>query len=147
MGLARSVVARLRQYVGDRRHSNRQRVRLPFTILFGGPARGVRGSSPRPVTLEGHTLDMSAGGLALIVPAIRVGEHHLVGEGPSFKLRLELAEGPLEMRVATVRYESLDEQATESGFIVGVKIVEMEEADRRTYSEYVSKLMNQSAAK
>lgn len=146
MGLARAVVSRLRQYVGDRRHSNRQRVRLPFTILFGGPARAVKGTH-RAVTLEGHTLDVSAGGLALIVPAIRVGEHHLVGEGPHFKLRLELAEGPIEMKVATVRYESLDEGANETGFIVGVKIVEMEEAERRRYSEYISKLTNQSLAK
>ncbi|HKO96061.1 MAG TPA: PilZ domain-containing protein [Pyrinomonadaceae bacterium] len=146
MGLARSIVSRLRRYAGERRHSNRQNIQLPFSILFGGPTKSVRGNQ-KVHTLEGHTLNISAGGLALIVPAIRVGEHHLVGESRGFSLRLELPEGPVNMKVATVRYESLDEHPTEQGFLVGVKIVEIEEADRRTFTEFVSKSIAQSALK
>ncbi len=143
MELTRSIVSRLRRYVGDRRHSNRQQVRLAFSILFGGPGKSVRGNQ-KFLSLEGHTLDVSAGGLALIVPAIRVGEHHLGGESRGFKIRLELPDGSVEMRVATVRYESLDEHPTEVGFLIGCKIVEMEEADRRRFSEYLSSLIPQT---
>ena len=139
MELTRSIVSRLRQYVGDRRRSSRQAVRLSFSILFGGPSRSVKGNQ-KFLSLEGHTQDVSAGGLALIVPAIRVGENHLVGESRGFKIRLELPDGSVEMKVVTVRYESLDEHPTESGFLIGAKIVEMEEADRRKFSEYLAGL-------
>ena len=139
MELTRSIVSRLRRYLGDRRHSNRHKVRLTFSILFGGPNKSVKGNQ-KFLSLEGHTLDVSAGGLALIVPAIRVGEHHLVGESRGFKIRLELPDGPVEMKVVTIRYESLDEHPTERGFLVGVRIVEMEDSDRRKFSEYLSAL-------
>ena len=46
----------------------------------------------------------------------------------------------MEMKVLTVRYESLDEHPTENGFLIGAKIVEMEEADRRKFSEYLAGL-------
>ena len=139
MELTRSMVSRLRRYLGDRRHSNRHKVRLTFSILFGGPSKSVKGNQ-KFLSLEGHTLDVSAGGLALIVPAIRVGEHHLVGESRGFKIRLELPGGTVEMKVVTIRYESLDEHPSERGFLVGVKIVEMEEADRRRFLDYLSTL-------
>ena len=146
MELARSLVARVRQYVGDRRHSNRQSVQLPLSIFMAGPAKNLDGSA-RVLSLKGRTLDISAGGLALIVPAIRVGEHHLIGESRGFKLRLDLPAGPVEMSVAPIRYESLADHKTESGFLIGVKIVDMPADDRQKYSDYFLTLKAQSGIK
>jgi hypothetical protein len=134
------MVSRLRQFVGDRRHSRRHKVRLPFTIFVSGGAKSLNGTRRRS-SLDGHTSDLSESGLALIVPSIRLGEHHLIGENRNFTVRLELPTGPIEMQVAPVRYEALDETRSETGFLVGVKIVWMADTDRPKFEKYVSDLL------
>lgn len=138
---ARTVVSRLRKFVGDRREVKRHRVRLAFNISIASPAKNLKGSR-RTISMDGHTLDLSANGMALIVPAITLGEHHLVGENRSLHVQLELPPGPLEMEVAPVRYERLEEQASETGYLIAVKIIGMLESDRARYREYVSTLLH-----
>jgi hypothetical protein len=82
--------------------------------------------------------------MSLIVPAIRIGEYHLVGENRGFGLKLELPDSQIEMQVAPVRYESLEEHKTETGFLIGAKIVDMSDTDRDTFAKYVSGLVDQS---
>jgi len=141
MELTRAIVSRLRRYMGNRRHSTRKKVRLPLSIVLAGPAKSVNGSR-QTRSLEGHTLDISPNGMALIVPAIRIGEHHLVGENRGFGLKLQLPVGEVEMEVAPVRYESLEDHQTETGFLIGVKIVDMPDTDRAMFAQYVSGLIN-----
>ena len=100
MELARSIVARVRQYVGDRRQSKRRKVCLSFSVSIA-PARNLNGSS-HIRSLEGHTLDISPDGISLVVPAIRIGEHHLVGENRGLNLKLELPDGLIAMSVIPV---------------------------------------------
>ena len=95
----------------------------------------VRAGLPK---LDGHTLDVSATGLALIVPAIRIGEHYLAGADRKLHVKLELPSGPVEMKVATVRYESLED---ESGYLIGARILEMSDTDRASFEKYVAKMM------
>ena len=135
----RSVVSRLRQYMGDRRHSARYSVRLKFCLSLASPARMLNGNR-RISTVEGHTLDIAESGLALIVPAITLGEHHLVGENRSLQVKLELPTGPVEMQVTPVRYERLDEHKTETGYLIAVKILTMSDADRASFNDYVKTL-------
>jgi c-di-GMP-binding flagellar brake protein YcgR len=133
----RALVSRVRQFVGDRRHSKRHTVRLPFTVSMASPAKNLNGA--RAVKdLRGHTLDLSDSGIALIVPAITLGEHHLVGENRTLDVKLELPGGPVEMQVTPVRYESLDEHETETGYLIGAKIATMSEADRARFSQYLA---------
>lgn len=79
--------------------------------------------------------------MALIVPAIRLGEHHLVGENRSFNVKLEMPVGPIEMQVAPVRYETLEEHESETGYLIGVKIIDMRKEDRARFAKYVSTLL------
>ena len=137
---ARTIVSRLRKFVGDRRRTRRQRVRLALSISIASPAKSLTGSR-RTVSMDGHTYDLSANGVAFIVPAITLGEHHLVGENRSLKVQLELPSGPVEMQVLPVRYERLDEHKSETGYLIAVKIVGMLEVDRAKYGEYVSTLL------
>ncbi len=137
----RAIVSRLRQYVSDRRHSKRQDVRLPFRLSLASPAKSANGTR-RIISMEGHTLDLSATGLALVVPAITLGEHHLVGENRSLSVKLESPVGPIELQVTPVRYERLEEHETETGYLIGVKIVGMPDADRAKFVEYVSSLFH-----
>jgi len=137
--LARSLVSQLRRFVGDRRRAKRQNVRLAFTLSLVGPATKLNGSR-QSAALRGHTLDVSIDGLALIVPSILLGEHHLVGENRKLNVKLELAQGTVEMKVVPIRYESLEEHETETGYLIGAKIVDMSETDREQFTHFVNAL-------
>lgn len=143
--LPRRIVSRLRRFIGDRRHHRRVRTRLRFTLSLSDLRTSSNGARRLP-TLNGHTLDISATGLALIVPAIRIGEHYLAGSDRRLHLKLELPNGPVEMKVASVRYESLDESQEETGYLIGARIIEMADADRASFDQYVAKVLSQPNA-
>jgi hypothetical protein len=136
----RAIVSRLRQYVGDRRRSTRCNVRLAFSLSLVSPTKNLNGTS-RTSNMVGHTLDLSAHGLALIVPAITLGDHHLVAENRSVSLKLELPGRLVRMQVTPVRYERLEEQGTDTGYLIGVKITGMPDEDRARFAEYVESLL------
>jgi len=89
--------------------------------------------------LDGYTLDISITGLALVVPAIRIGEHYLAGADRELHVKLELPSGPVEMKVVTVRYEDLEDG---SGYLIGARIREISDADRASFEKYVAKVMS-----
>jgi len=88
-------------------------------------------------------LDVSVTGLALIVPAIRIGEHYLAGADRKLHVKLELPSGPVEMMVVTVRYENLEDG---SGYLIGARIHEISDADRTSFEKYVTKATNHQEA-
>ena len=135
----RTIVSRLRQYLGNRRHSKRQCVRLDFSLSLAPVTKSLNGTR-RISSMDGHTLDLGANGLALIVPQITLGEHHLVGENRFLNLKLQLPGGPVELQAAPVRYERLEEHESETGYLIAVKIVDMPDDDRARFSEYVASL-------
>jgi hypothetical protein len=137
--LARSLVSHLRRFVGDRRRAKRQRARLAFTLSLASAAIKLNGDR-QSAALKGHTLDVSTDGIALIVPSILLGEHHLIGENRKLSVTLELTAGMIEMKVVPIRYESLEEHPTETGYLIGAKIVEMNETDRERFTQYVAGL-------
>lgn len=135
--LPRRIVSQLRRFIGNRRGSRRVRTRLSFTLSLTDPRVNSNGARKLP-KLDGHTLDVSATGLALIVPAIRIGEHYLAGSDRKLHVKLELPSGPVEMKVASVRYEGLED---ESGYLIGSRILEMSDADRASFDKYVAKVL------
>ncbi|HEX6719741.1 MAG TPA: PilZ domain-containing protein [Pyrinomonadaceae bacterium] len=135
--LPRRIVSQLRRFIGNRRRSRRVRARLSFTLSLSDQRVSSNGSRRLP-TLDGHTLDVSVTGLALIVPAIRIGEHYLAGADRKLHVKLELPSGPIEMKVVTVRYENLEDG---SGYLIGARILEMSDTDRATFQKYVANVM------
>jgi len=142
--LPRRIVSQLRRFIGNRRRFKRVRAHLTFTLSLSDPRVNSNGARRLP-TLNGHTFDLSTSGLALIVPAIRIGEHYLAGSDRRLYLKLQLPNGAVEMKVATVRYESLDESQDESGYLIGARIIEMSDADRASFNTYVNKLLSGSS--
>src|SRR5215217_3107184 len=132
--LPRRIVSQLRRFIGNRRRDRRVRVRLSFTLSLSDPRVKSNGARRLP-TLAGYTLDVSTTGLALIVPAIRIGEHYLAGADRKLHVRLELPSGPVEMKVVTVRYENLED---DSGYLIGARILEMSESDRVSFDNYAA---------
>ena len=135
--LPRRIVSHLRRFIGNRRRHRRVQVRLTFTLSLSDPRVNSNGARRLP-SLNGHTLDISNTGLALIVPAIRIGEHYLAGADRRLHVKLELPSGPVEMKVASVRYESLED---ESGYLIGARILEMSDTDRVSFEKYVAKVL------
>jgi hypothetical protein len=80
-------------------------------------------------------LDVSTTGLALVVPAIRIGEHYLAGADRKLHVKLELPSGPVEIKVAAVRYESLED---DTGYLIGARILELSDTDRVSFEKYVA---------
>jgi len=135
--LPRRIVSQLRRFIGNRRRSKRVRARLGFTLSLSDPRIGSNGSRRLP-TLDGYTLDVSVTGVALIVPAIRIGEHYLAGGDRKLHIKLELPSGPIEMKVASVRYESLED---DTGYLIGARIVEINDSDRKSFERYVANVV------
>jgi PilZ domain-containing protein len=136
--LPRRIVSHLRRFIGNRRRSKRVRARLSFTLSLSDPRVGTNGSRRLP-TLDGYTMDVSITGLALVVPAIRIGEHYLAGADRKLHVKLALPSGPVEMKVVTVRYENLED---DSGYLIGARILEISDADRASFEKYVAKAMS-----
>ena len=113
-------------------------MRLSFTLSLSDPRVSSNGGRRLP-KLNGHTLDISATGLALVVSAIRIGEHYLAGTDHKLHIKLELPSGPVEMMVATVRYESLED---EGGYLIGARILEISDTDRVSFEKYVATQMS-----
>lgn len=137
--LTRTILGRLRNFIRDRRRAERLQVSLPFTISLVDER-----SSRRPQATDGHTLDISNSGLALVLSVIRIGDRYLAGENPRLRIKLELPVGPVEIQATSVRYERLDEENSETGYLIGVSITEMSESDRARYDEYISSLLKRT---
>lgn len=135
--LPRRMAAQLRRLVGNRRMARRVRARLDFTLSIEDP-RVSRNGSRRVPPLNGHTLDVSTTGLGLIVPAIRIGGHYLAGTDRRLFVRLELPDGPIDLKLIPVRYESLEEDPDEQGYLIGTQIEEMNDADRQRFNNYIA---------
>lgn len=135
--LMRSIVARMRVYVGNRRRARRYRRSVPFNVSLFDPKLSREQLEHAPY-LEGATSDLSSSGLGLIVPAIRINDRYLTAPDQTLHVLLEFPSGQIEMRVAPVRYEQLDrERAPQGGYLIGVRIVEMSDDARTRFEEYL----------
>ncbi len=131
--LVRSVVSRFSRFIVDRRGEPRVSVRLPFSISIQGT--NGNGNGERERLLEGHTRDVSASGLGLIVQTVRIDSYYIFVDGRPRKLVLQLPIGPMNMLVLPVRSERLGDSG--AGYILGARITAIGEDDRERYSEYL----------
>ena len=137
--LFRSLAARLREYIKDRRQAERRKVELPVTVSLIEKVKKVNGGRPL-ATLRGHTRDISADGLAIVVSSIHIDGHYLVGEGRILQVQLELPDGAVEIKVNPVRYERLDEDESPVGYLIGSGIAQISDDDRKRFLDYIAQL-------
>lgn len=137
--LFRSLAALIREYIKDRRHAERRKVQLPVSVSLIEKVKKV--NSRRPLaTLRGHTRDISADGLAIVVSAIHIDGHYLVGEGRILLVELELPDGAVQIKINPVRYERLDEDESMAGYLIGSGITQMSDEDRSRFMAYIAQL-------
>lgn len=133
--LVRSIAGRLRALVSNRRHARRYRARVEATVALVAPTLAGQPLTP---PLACHTCDVSATGLGLVVPVVRVGERYLTGEGRLLRVTLELPSGPLTLHAAPVRYERLEEP--EQGYVIGAHFTPLEDDARARLTEFLKTL-------
>ena len=141
--LIRSIASRLREYVGNRRVAPRYTTHLEAGLALNVTMPGAAKTSQSNMGLAGYTRDISATGLALIVPSIRIGGHYVTGENRRLRIILKLPSGPVEIHATPVRYSPLEEEGTDTGYLVGVQIVGMSDTDRARFNAYLEKMKSE----
>ena len=136
--LIRSAVSRARMYFKDRRRSPRLRVRLAFSLSVIRQNK-VKRLNSGDRALKGHTRDISANGLALLLPQIQLDGYHLAAEDREMQLVLELSGGVVSMVVVPKRYEKLERAELGCNYLIGARIVRIDEADRGRYQDFLSR--------
>lgn len=148
MDRLKGYLARLRNHVGDRRAAPRYLTHLEKSLVVyvsrieASVTRA--GEARRPPLIVGYTRDVSETGLGVIVPQIRTGGLDLSIEGRRLRLLLGLPPEPVEMEVEPVRYVKLvrKEDELDTGYLVGVHIVEMSAENRRRYVGFLKTLQS-----
>ena len=141
--LLRSIISQLRQHVGNRRAAPRYTTHLEAALILsislseGGNKSNAGGP---PLRLAGYTRDISESGLALIVPSIHIGGQYLTNQGRTLDITLKLPTGPIQLQATPARYSPLEEDAKDTGYIVGVRITQIGERERALYKSYLDKL-------
>lgn len=133
-------------YFRDRRRSPRAQVRVAFSLSV------VRQTQLKPIngrahSLKGHTRDISAHGAALLLPHIHLEGYHLAAEGREMKLVLELAGESVSMIVMPKRYEKLDGAELGCNYLIGARIIRMEDADRIRYENFINSCLKKTSVK
>jgi hypothetical protein len=140
--LIRSVTTRLRQYVNDRRlalrREARSEARLPFIITLLVTGKGAKKSLPDALAIVGHTRDLSETGLTLLLPSVRIGDLYLTDMEIRLEVKLELPDDPVKMLTASVRFEQLTGKEVGYGYLLAVRIVEMQNDERGRYLAYLN---------
>jgi hypothetical protein len=142
---ARSLLAYLREYVGDRRRSPRRgarfaaRVTAVVTLLEAGSDYAAEAS--RAPSATGETRDLGPSGLTVRVGRIRVGGQYLTDSEHHLGVRLELPTGEVSMLAKAVRFEHTPEGGGEPGYLLGLRILTVREEDVELYSAYMRTLM------
>jgi hypothetical protein len=115
----------------ERRVAPRIPERREMRVLFSvAAADGGSG----PLSVSGHTRDISSTGLALLLSSPQVGGRDLSsGERPML-IELELPSGPVRFQAIPVRSEKVGE---EEGYLIGVRIMGMSEDARERFEEFL----------
>src|SRR6266481_9860598 len=86
--------------------------------------------------VAGHTQNLSALGLAVVLHAQNIDEQYLLGQEGSMAIELDLPNGlSIEIQATPVRYEKLAE-----GYLLGARISEMSDRNRELFEEYLREL-------
>lgn len=112
-------------------------VALPARLLLSISHEEEPAGGGAPPKLIGSTENISASGVAVILPSLYVG-NRAIGEGGALRITLDLhPSGTVEMSGVVVRHEALEDSERPGHHLLGVRITKMNPNDRATYLEYI----------
>ena len=137
--MLREIVSRFNRTLVERRASVRRKFEVPVKVCFAPQADGViRRGGCDEAYLSGETVDMSETGIGILVSSIRIKEKYLVGQERPLTVELDLAGKRVTMRVLGVRYERVGIHVSVEKYLVGARIIEMDENDRAAYERFLN---------
>lgn len=145
-----AIEGRMRALFVERRRASRERVaceiRLPLGVSLPNELLDPDAEEyPHPIM--GHTRDLSATGLSLLLPTTQLGSRDISCAGEVLRLVLCLPTGVVIVHAETVRCESLASiEEGEQMFLIGARISKMFETDRRRYDNFLRSLTPRSNA-
>jgi hypothetical protein len=117
------------------RHDANLQARLEFSVLLREAENSETGVQHMRA-VAGHTVNLSAIGLAVMLYAQNIDEQYLSGTKGSMSIELDLPNGlSIEIEATPVRYEK-----REDGYLIGAHISEMTARDRELYEEYLREI-------
>jgi len=117
------------------RHEANLQARLEFSVLLREAENSATGVQHMRA-VAGHTVDLSAIGLAVMLYAQNIDEQYLSGGQASMSIELDLPNGlSIEIEATPVRYEK-----KEDGYLIGARISQMTTRDRELYEEYLREI-------
>jgi DNA-binding response OmpR family regulator len=123
----------------ERRRAVRRNIQRAARLIFAtAPADLSVAESAQPTpTIIGHTRDISATGLSLIVPGIHESDGKFYGVRSQVRINLSLPKATIDIEVKPVRYEWLGEHDGKRSYLIGAHIVRMSEDDRTKFNDYL----------
>ena len=107
----------------DRRHEPRVAASHEVRVEVGNAIldRELGTGSLGPLTLYGHTRDLSPSGLGIVIPAADIGPRHS-GEALPARVKVGLPGGGLEVEAEAVHWAPLDDMGLGRGVLIGVRV-------------------------
>ena len=137
--LMNAIVGRAQRLFGDYVHAPRHYLRLPlFVSLIEAkrPSSNISSSS----TMSGYLRDISKTGLSLVVPSLRFGNRCLLGGQYPLRVSLQLPNGVANIHVTPVRYDRLKEDDLARSYVIGARITQITEPDRKHLIQYIQQM-------
>ncbi len=138
MNIKDSISKKFRKSFANRRRAARYRAQQKVRFLVNV---SVVADEQITVPHPARTRDLSADGLAVIVPSLIIEGRYI--NSPDCTLRiviLELPTGHVELDAVPVRYEQLVGDSVETGHLIGLRISQMSDMDRARYIEFLRTL-------
>lgn len=95
--------------------------------------------------MSGYLRDISKTGLSLVVPSLRFGNDFLVSGHYPLRVMVELPNGVVNIHIAPVRYDKLHEKHADRKYLIGARIMQITESDRRNLSQYMQEARKSKA--
>lgn len=130
-------------FTGERRRSPRRKARFEVCLKTSMSLidTNVSGDEePHRLTFFGSTNDISASGLALILPSVRVDERNCSGKDHTLQISLYTSTDMVKMKASIVRCQPLSEREPEKGYFLGAKIIDMADKDRFLFDTHLSRI-------
>lgn len=124
----------------EKRRAPRLNTRCEISVLGDASMLDMEAkgdADPYQLTLCGNTCDMSAAGLALVLPAFSPDEKFCTDAASTLTVNLQLPTATVSLRAAPVHCKPLNPVSPGDGSIIGVRIMEMDEEDCERYLKYL----------
>jgi hypothetical protein len=129
----------------NRRNAPRFPTRLPTSLSLADHDSGL-GHIDRPPIIPGETKDISIEGLALIVPSLRTDRHDLTQLQHVWRIVMALPVGHVQVHAVLVRFQRFRGDDPQTGYLIGLRIKEIDEADRILFNSYMQTLQQAESA-